>query len=290
MTFSLQIILYLFLGGTCGGMLFSSCIWWLAENRHGRKSSVRRSFAFHQLFARCLIVGFLGLAMAALCLLWDLGKPSRALLLFFSPSGAILSWGAYFLGAELAVVAFLGAAFVSDLRVPTAIVRVAIAACAALSAAVFAYTGVYLYSLEAVAFWHFPAILAVFVFASLSAGFSLMLLIAYFSPDADEVLQAAKPLQRAHLAAIAAETASISWLLTQQAASDACSKSFAMLTGPSMLPLSIIGIGAFAIVAPFCLELSSLLSRTHRNIPGSDVLCLAGSLILRYVIVSCGGH
>lgn len=289
MTFSLQIVLYLFLGGACGGMLFVSSVWCLAVYRT-ENGNARRQFAFHRYFSRCLIVGLLGLIVATLCLFWDLGKPSRALLLFASPTGSVLSWGVYFLGIELVVVALLAAVFFLSLRVPARIVRLAIALCAVASAAVFTYTGVYLYSLEAIAFWHFPALIAVFVFASLSAGFSLMLLVTYFSSDSVTVLSAIKPLQRAHLAAIIAEAVAIGWLLFEQAKSPECADSFALLTGNTMLPLSLIGVGGFAFAVPFCLELSSVRSRNYRNIPGCDVLCLVGSLILRFIIVSCGMH
>ena len=271
-------------------MMFLACAWWLALDHKRSWRTQRRKQAFRQLLTRCLVLGLVALIISLLCLFWDLGQPSRALLLLTSPSGAVLSWGVLFLGAEFALVTFLTATLTLDLHVPHTLKRIAIALCAFASIAVFTYTGVYLYSLSAVAFWHSPALIATFAFASLSAGFSLMLLIAYFSPDAASVLGAVKPLQRLHLATLVCEAASIVFLVAQQAANQDAGTAFSLFTSESMLPLFIIGVGGFAIGAPLCFEASSVASRAYRNIPASDALCLAGSLILRYVIVTCGVH
>ncbi len=292
MLVSAQIVVYLFLGGASGGMLLFSCLWSVVfRTRAGYAScSVRMRLAFDTFFARCVVVGAVLMLVSILCLFWDLGRPDRVLALVLTSAPNVLTLGAVCLGAELVASCALAALLVFDLPAPRLTRTACEGAIAVVSFAVILYTGVYLYSMEAVAFWHTPALLAVFFFSSLSSGLSLMLLIAYFSQDQASLLGAVRPMQRLHLALLVCEAASIVWFVAAGASNPAAQKSVELLLGSSMLPTAAVGVAGMALVLPFALESLSLASRSHRNIPASDAICLVGGFALRYCVIACGLH
>ena len=290
MLVSMQIVVYLFLGGAAAGMLLFSCLWSLRFRHFSFALGQRKQFAFDAFFSRCIAIGSLLILISILCLFWDLGRPDRVLALIFTNRPNILTLGALCLGAELLMTFLLFMPLIASIPAPRALRPVCEIACSLISVAVILYTGVYLYSMEAVAFWHSWALIAVFLFSSLSTGLSFMLLIAYFSQDQMQLLNAVRPMQRVHLACIAFEAASVGLLIWSALHNQNAASSMALLLDEPMLSTAIVGVGLMALIAPFALEGYSLASRAHRNIPASDVICLVGGFVLRYVIVACGLH
>lgn len=290
MLFSSQIVAYLFLGGTGGGVLLASSIGSLRLSFKSRHMRPRDLQAFALLFRRCTVTGLVTLLVALLCLVGDLGHPDRLLYLFITPHVNVLTVGAYALGIELLLA--LGLLGCDYARVPrnSRIKHALQVVCTLFALIVMVYTGVYLYSLEAVAFWHHGALIATFLFSSLSSGISVTMLAAYFNPDQTVVLKSVQPLQRIHIAVLILEAVSIAALIYQAFVNPADAEAFATLSRVDVMPTAVIGVGVMALAAPLALESIALLSRRPRHIPASDVLCIVGCLMLRYVIVLCGAH
>lgn len=290
MLVSMQIIVYLFIGGASGGMLALACLWSLHFRRTPINTMRRARLAFDAFFSRCVVMGALGMFASILCLFWDLGRPDRVFALIFTSTPNILTLGALCLGAGLAISAILSS--IVTLRI-SALARFRDACevfCVVLSLVVILYTGAYLYSMEAVAFWHTIALIAVFFFSSLSTGLSLMLLIAYFTHDQMQLLGAVASMQKMHLACIACETVAIGLFVWSAATNPAASASLSALLSDAMLPTAVIGVCGMALAVPFLMESYALASGGQRSIPASDIICLVGGLILRYCVVACGFH
>jgi formate-dependent nitrite reductase membrane component NrfD len=152
------------------------------------------------------------------------------------------------------------------------------------------YTGVFLAGISSVPFWNTPALVALFLFSSLSAGISVVLLIDYFIKDQTLLLRAAKPLQRAHVIILFFEALSLVAFVVIAFMNPAASKSVTLLTGTEVIPTAIIGVVCMGIIVPLILEIYTLKTRECRTIPISDVVCLIGVFCLRYVTILCGVH
>ena len=289
--FGTLIIAYLLLGGAAGGAFFVMSAWSLGFYRAALAKPARQRRAFKALQARVYVVSLIVLATSIACLLWDLEYPERALLLFTRPRPTVLTFGAYVLATQFALGAALALANALDLAsIGGRARKVLEALCCACSVAVMAYTGVFLASNAAVSVWNTWTLVGVFLFSSLSSGVSLTLLIDYFIHDQTLLLRAAKPLQRCHLACLAAEAAFIAAFVASMLANPATSKSVALLLSPDVLPVAVIGVCGFGIAAPFVLESYALTTKESRAIPVSDAVCLFGSLCLRWCVIVCGVH
>ena len=151
------------------------------------------------------------------------------------------------------------------------------------------YTAVFLMS-GGIAFWNTWALVGLFTFSSISAGVSAVLLIDWFTQGQTILLQAAKPLQRWHLACLVAETIFLSLFVYAALSNPAAESARALLLTPDILASAVLGVGGLGIALPATLETYSLTRKDCRTIPVSDVACLMGCLILRYVVIVCGVH
>ena len=284
------IILYLFLGGAAGGALLVMSAWSLAHYRNDSRSHRFRR-AFKSLQKSVYTIGTLLLVFSMLCLMWDLWYPERALLMFTRARPTILTFGAFVLAADVLIGFVLAAVNLLDLKLVGGRMRKALeAVCCVLSCCVMLYTGAFLANNGSVAFWHTWTLVPLFFFSSFSAGISVVLLIDYFVQDQTLLLQAAKPLQRAHLTCLALEAVFLALFAAHAFDAPRAAGSLALLLEPSMLSTAIIGVLGLGLLVPFTLELYSLRRTTCRTIPVSDVVCLIGCLCLRYCIAMCGVH
>ncbi|OUO88630.1 hypothetical protein B5F40_12290 [Gordonibacter sp. An230] len=312
------VIAYLFLGGIAAGGFFAMAAWSLAFERstsaigrapsdadgyrrrtgnaiaaparNASSISLRCTQAFASLQARMYTLCLLLLALAVALLLWDLGRPERALLVLLHPHATVITFGAFCLVVETALgfLLVLGSLF----RLTFAQGRLKRAAeilCCAFSLATMAYTGVFLVGNLAVPFWNTWTIAAVFTCSSLSGGISLLLLADYFIKDQTLLLRAVRPLQKCHLACLATEAASITLFMSVAFGNPNAQGSLDVLFSPGMLATATVGVLGCGLVAPALLETYSLARKECRAVPVSDVLCLFGGLCLRYCVIACGG-
>lgn len=281
------VIGYLFLGGAAAGGLFAMAAWSLLFDRTAH--SYRHVRAFEALQARVYTLCLTLLVLAIVFLLWDLAYPERALLVLLRPHPTPLTFGAYSLVLEsvLAILLVLSTLFRLP-RLNGVPRRILEAVCCMVSLATMAYTGVFLTSVVAVAFWNSWWLVAVFVCSSLSCGVSLLLLVDYFIKDQTLLLRAARPLQKCHLACLAAEAVTLALFVGAAYTNPAAHGSWELLLSPALLPTAVVGVLGFGMLIPAILETYSLTQKECRTIPVSDVICLCGGLCLRYVVIACG--
>ena len=289
--FSALVILYLFLGGAAAGAFFTTAMWSIVFHRSAKQRGERLQNAFKSLLPKCYLVGVVLLVFSILCLIWDLGTPERALSLFSKPHFTVLTFGAFSLlfllinGFVLVAANLFKLSFISgNLR------KVFEYLCCFFALAVMIYTGVFLATNASVPFWNNWALVVLFLFSSLSCGVSIVLLIDFFIKDQTLLLRAARPLQKAHVTVLLLEALSLAGFLTLVFINPAVSKSIVLLLEPSMLSTAAIGVIGMGIIVPLFLETFNLLTKPYRTIPVSDVICLLGGFILRYVIILCGVH
>lgn len=316
------IIGYLFLGGASAGGFFAMAAWGLAFRRrssaalptlspsHSSPSSgsgarsffesrsaapdtqlTRLTQAFGDLQARVYALCLAFLVLAILFLFWDLGSPQRVLLILLHPHATVLTFGALVLATETVLGALLVGATLLKLPFLQERVKRALEILVCIvSLAVMAYTGVFLLGNVGIAFWSTWAIVGLFVCSSLSCGLTLMLLVDYFIQDQTLLLRAARPLQKWHLACLASEVLFVALFVISAAHNPDAAGALEILFSPKMLSTAVVGVLGFGIVIPAASETFSLLKLDCRTIPASDAICLAGGLILRFVIIACGVH
>ena len=269
------VVLYLFLGGCGAGVLLTASLWSLLfYGTHTR--TFEQSRAFGALAGKLYAGGFLLLAAAALCLLLDLGRPQRFLLLFVRPTPSLLSVGSFVLLASLLCAGVLAAIhFAAILRAPSAVRKGLEGACTVLATALMVYTGLYMAWMEAVPLWNNAAVL----------------LTAPFSRDWPLLGGWADALHRVHCLVLALEAAALVAFVGLAALSPFARPSLGLLLAPEGLGAWFIGGFAIAAVAlPLVAEVARGVTRTAAPLLASEVLCVLGGLILRFCLVLAGSH
>lgn len=231
------------------------------------------------------------LVFAMVCLLWDLGNPGRALLVFLRPHPTVITFGAYTLAIETLVATLLS--LVSLSQGPLSLhgrARDAVEIlCCVGALATMAYTGVFLFQ-GGIPFWNHWSIIALFVLSSLSSGVSVVLLIDWVTQGQSLLLRATKPLQLCHIACLIAETVFLAIFSFAAFGNPSANASVNLLMEPDMLAIALVGVMGAGIVVPLTIETYSATRKECRTIPVSDFVCLFGGLCLRYCLIACGAH
>lgn len=291
--FSAFVIVYLFLGGFGSGLLFVSAFASLVFHCAFDCNEIEIA-AFDEWRNRCFLWGFVIILCGALCLLLDLGKPERFVMLFVHPSSAsVLAYGTMFLAALIACSALLVFAnyFVGRVRISIAVHRVGEVVCSLLSIAVMAYTGVYLMSTQAVAFWTSPLIVVLFVASALSMGFSGCAFAGSLLRDTWMLEGTNTALRWGHIIALVVEACLLASFLADAMnrggrAADSC-----MLLFSGDLEVWFLGgVVMCGLLIPLIREIAPASLRQAVTLPVSDVLCVFGGLALRLCLVSAGLH
>ncbi len=272
-------------------MLLVASLWSLLF--HARAARTHRESALFRLFrGRCFVVGTVIVCLGALCLLVDLGKPERFVLLFFRPHPTYLTFGTFVLTGLVAVAAFLSV--VNSLYVPRIGARVKFAAevlCALLSAAVMTYTGLFLQGLYAVAFWDTWLLPVLFVLSAVSMGLSGCLLVLTFMRDAWLLSEDVARMHGVHVVVLVLEALALAAFLgTAAYGRGAAPSSLALLMSEPLLSWFVAGVVLCGLAVPLCGEAMLLVRRIDRAVPLFDACCIAGGLALRACIVLAGLH
>ena len=286
------VVLYLFLGGCSAGVLLVSSVWSFAFHLDGNRTRVQTD-AFRSLRNRCFAVGFVLACVAALCLLADLGRPERFVLLFVRPSASsVIAFGTFVLAGMILVAGFLAVANNFYLpRVTARMKAVAEVSCAVLAVAVMTYTGVYLQSTKAVAFWDTPLVPVLFVLSATSSGIATVVIVAAFIRDSWRVDAGLVRLHGAHIAVLALEACALAAFVAVSAAGRGeAPTSLSLLFAPDLRAWFVGGVCLAGIFVPLVCEAACALLRRPRTFPLPDALCLFGGYALRYCLVAAGLH
>lgn len=285
------IIMYLFLGGCGAGMLFVSSLWSIVFHRRADRT-YRESAAFRTCRNRCFAVGAAIVCLGALCLLADLGRPERFVLLFFRPNETYLTFGTFALTLLIAVGLFLAAANHFYLpRVTTCAKAVAEALCVVSSLAVMAYTGLFLQGLYAVAFWDTWLVPVLFVLSAASMGMSGCLFVAAFLRDSWLFGRDVGRMRGWHVLVLVAEAlALVAFTISAAFRRGEAPSSLALLFSEPLVGWFVAGVVACGLAIPVVCEAVLFLRRIDRAFPLVDALCIFGGFALRMCIVSAGLH
>ena len=280
MLIGMLVVVYLFVGGSGAGALFVTCAWSLAFHRREDRTFVVTE-AFEGLKRKGLFVGVALVVVSSVFLLLDLGRPELFFLLFARPTPTPISFGSFFLAADILLGAFLLVASLPfGAAVPTLAKKAAEVLCLAVSFAVMAYTGVFVAGVESVALWHTFLMPPLFVLSSLSAGIAVLLVVASLAEGGPFLVSGAPFLHRAHLAIIVLELLTIVLFVVEALSDEAA----------SLGPWFVVGVGTFGIALPFVSEV--VMARTGgsgASLP-LGVSCLIGCFLLRFCIVAAGMH
>lgn len=286
------VVLYLFLGGCSAGILLATSVWSFAFHRSPNRTHPQ-SDAFRALRNRCFAVGFVLACLAAFCLLADLGRPERFILLFLRPSStSVIAFGAFVLAGLIVVSGFL--AISNNCYIPFVSARmkaVAEIVCAILAIAVMTYTGAYLQSTKAVAFWDTLFVPLLFVASALSIGVAAIFIVAAFIRDTWRVESGLLRLHGGHIAILVIEAVFLgAFLVVSASGRGAAPESLALLFEGDLRIWFIGGVCVAGLAVPLASEVVCVALRRMRVLPLADVFCLFGGYALRYCLVAAGLH
>ena len=185
--FSELIIAYLFLGGAGGGCcLVTAALTWLAQPAAlgqvlaGRlRGAAARPW---QRFFGALHLASLGaLIVGAVCLMADLGRPDRLLLVLLHPVPTYVGFGAWAVILCIGLTAVNCSVWLGLLPATRRKLLVLSSLVAVSAAAVVLYTGLMLSDIPAIPLWNTPWLVALFVLSALSCGVALALCAAFVS-------------------------------------------------------------------------------------------------------------
>lgn len=182
-------IAYLFLGGAgAGAGLVLTLVSWLAAGVGLRRpaatagaglfGSLTQPFvpapAEHRLLGFGYVVAAAVQALGMLCLLFDMGRPDKALIVLINPHVSVTSIGAYALGGLVLLCVVLALVWLGVLRVPRGAVWALGALALVDSLVVMAYTALLLRAFAGVEFWDSLLLVALFVASGVSTGIAVV--------------------------------------------------------------------------------------------------------------------
>lgn len=285
------VVLYLFLGGCGAGVLMAASVWSLVLYRAGAQSS-RQSCACAALIGKLYLTALVILALASLCLLLDLGRPQRFLLLFLRPTPSLLSVGSFVLLATLAVAGCLAATCsVGGARGIWRLHGVLEVLCVLLSATLMVYTGLYMAWMEAVPLWNNPALPVLLAASSASSGLAVVFLVVPFVRDWALLDRWVNGLHRIHIVVLLIEVAALVAFVVLAVTNPFACRDLATLVRPEGYGAWLaVGFCGFGLLIPLAAEVARGVTRTDAPLLASEVLCVAGGLILRFCLVLAGSH
>lgn len=285
------IVMYLFLGGLGSGVLLVASAGSLGFHALSNRTK-RESVAFRTLCGRCYAVGFVVACLGALCLLCDLGRPDRFVLLFARPTATWLTFGTLSLSALIAVAGFLCIA--GPLRAVNVALhtrRAAEVLCATASVLVMAYTGMFLQQIKAVAFWNGMLMPALFIASAISMGLALCAVIAAATKGAQELRSLSARFHEMHAFVLVVEACVLLAFFVSALEGRGTSPASVMLLLAEPLNAWFVGgVLALGLAVPLVSEIVQRATGHVAKFPASDVLCIFGGFCLRYCLVAAGLH
>lgn len=299
--FGMLEITYLFLGGTGAALsLVSSTLGLLSPRDFLMEGGIRAvASEYRRLLAPPLLVAFALVGIGALCLLSALGNPGQAMGLFFSSCSTWANVGAWSLllcaFSALGQAGLVGACSCLSVRM----LRVVQIGTTVVSAATMLYTGLLLYGMDGIPFWHSPWLVALFFLSALSCGLGAFLLVSTLCEASVPFVSTIRRAMRIDSAVVCVEGVMLAFLvLTQLASANSTAvSSAAELVAGDLASLFWGLLVIVGLVVPFLLECTlpfvvdgfSDRTRTIVLILLGAAL-LVGGFVLRYVIVSVGAH
>lgn len=315
---SALVVGYLFLGGTGAGACAVLAVLGMLAPRecvavepirlHGRmrahamgvRGAVRVSAPYRRFLGSGYAAALVALVAGAVCLLADLGRADRLLLLVVQPQPSFIAVGAWSLAALAAVALFLALVWGGMLRhrIPLGVLRALEGASLVVAAVAMAYTGLLLGSMPSVPLWATPWLPVLFALSALSCGIALIVGAAQFSGAFRRFKGVLRRLMLADAVVIVLEAAVAALFLASVWDSASGATATAQVAGMSLRELAA-GEGAWLFWGGFVavglavpLASEAVLVRLRRPAPLASVAVaacvLAGGAVMRACIVGAG--
>lgn len=261
--------------------------------------------SYRRLFAAGFAAALVVLSLGAVCLLADIGRVDRIVLLMTQPTVSFIAVGAWALAACAVLAVLLGLAWGGYARWGDTAVRALEVAMLLAALAVMTYTGLLLQSLEAVPLWATPWLSVLFVLSSLSCGIALVLGAAQLTGAArafgmvlgrlaavDAIVIAVEAIVVVLLVATAGAAGSQTGAVVATGTSDALAASVRELVAGTDAWLFWGGFAGVGLAVPFVLDIA--LARLRRPMPlvalAAAACVLIGGFVIRFCIVEAGMH
>ena len=288
--FDALVIAYLFLGGTGAalggllGLLTLGRVLGVGESARGLRSDAlsqdqrRRFFGFGNVLAAAVCL------LGAVCLLFDMERPDKVLVLLTSPNTSLVAMGAYSLGAVLLLSALAGVLHLQRRTVPPAAGALLSAAQLVAACVTMTYTALLLMGFRSVAFFQTWSLVGLFFCSSASCGLALATLTG--------MVLRVFPLERGHERTAAAEAAlslleGLFLALFMAHACAAAPEAFGQLAAGSLawvFWVVVVGCGVASPVAAWALPRFVRGYRLHGGL--SPALVLLAGFTLRFCVIA----
>lgn len=279
-------ICYLFLGGTGAGALAVLCVLECARTLRWRALAMPEEF-----FARGWPVCTVALATGILCLLVDLGRPDRLLLLLISPEPSAIAVGSFALVAALACAAAFSAFALFDTVQLSRVATVCLAAVGIVAAALTTtYTGVLLESLASVLLWQTPLVPMLFVLSSASCGIATAFLAASFVETRHPYRGPLVWLARVDGIVVLAEAGCLAAFLLLAFMGEGTAAAARALAFGQLAPMFWGVLVVCGLAVPLVLERFLTHGNSRTQLLWIAALLLAGGFALRWCIVGAGAY
>ncbi len=185
--FSDLIITYLFLGGTGAGCCFIAAALGLLAEPEAMKSLLATRMRtldgqpWKRFFAALYLAALGALVIGALCLMADVGRLDRVLLLLFQPMPTYIAFGVWVIIACALFASMRLLVWLGMLPLSRRMASIMDILCLIASAAVIVYTGLLLSNVQAVPLWNTPWLVVLFALSALSCGIALAFCAAFVS-------------------------------------------------------------------------------------------------------------
>ena len=327
MLFSMFIVLYLFLGGCVAGLMLVTALRGILFRRglrlhhgsvlNGVRSGIRNgdleglawAVDFEHYSGRCYMLALVLCLASCSCLIFDLGSPYKAFLLFTHPAFTAVTVGAYVLAAALLLLCVLSAShFILSFRGPSSLRprwarRAAELLAVPVAVALMGYTGLFFALVDSVPLWNTPWTVVLFVLSAISAGCALSSLTQALSNSGIRLSAAAGRMsargeaaitspRRLHVAVVLLEVAGLSVfaLRTLTRPEAAAARSVALLTSEPLVGWLALGVLCLGLLVPLVAEAVCIRRGEQHHVPPADLACLLGCFLLRYCLVAAGVH
>ena len=311
--FGSLIVGYLFLGGTgAGACLVLSVIGLLVprervtaaagQGRRGLSVRFQPSSPYRTLFVPSYGCVLVVLLIGVLCLVVDVGRADRLLLLVLSPTFSHIAVGAYAYAACFAFALMLALSWAGVIeRAPMGLIRAVQVLSIPVALVAIVYTGLLLQSIGAVPLWSVFWLPVMFVLSSVSCGIVLVAGIAHFGEAGSTFASLFRGLIMCDAVFIVLEAGAVAAFLVVcgiaageplSGTAEAAANSYTELIAGAHAGLWWVGFIGFGLAVPLVLEAAMLRMRQARRglVLAVSACVLFGGLVMRFCIVEAGMH
>lgn len=209
--FSELIVAYLFLGGAGAGCcLVASLLALLADAdalavAFAGRMRTATAAPWRRFFTALYLASAAALLLGVICLVADLGRPDRLLIVLLQPAPTYIAFGAWAIIACMAAAVCCCLIWIGATPVGRRLMMACAIIAAIASVAVIVYTGLMLSDMRAVPLWNIPWLVVLFALSALSCGIALVLLAAFASRSLSTFATTLARLAKADAVIIAGE-------------------------------------------------------------------------------------